>query len=226
MKQLTVVASLAVMLIVVASMPTARAANPIGQFVGQIASLPVAQPGSCQGVITAIQGGGKVEADLNLALGTNFQPFTVSGSECTVLVSFLPVIGTYDNLIEAAIAYNPNNPRTVSNFYEQAFLLAAEVTIVGFALDGTLYEASYDAVGQLNDGLKLGKLRSVCGNTCYRDVLSSLYWFIKDTAAGALDGFLNWASSYLPVQDLPPLPPACSIWIIGALLSAFGQCKR
>jgi hypothetical protein len=216
-------------LLIGARVPASFAAtNQVGPIVADIASLPFANGNSCQGVITAVQGGGLVESDLNKALGTDFQPFAVSSPECAVLVSFIPVIGTYNNLIEAAIAYDPNNPQTVTNFYEQAFLLAAEVSIVGFALDGTLYEASYDAVGQLNDGLKLGKLRSVCGNECYSDVLSALYWFIKDTASGALDGFLSWASSYLPVQDLPPLPWACSVPIFGALLSALGviHCYR
>jgi hypothetical protein len=72
------------------------------------------------------------------------------------------------------------------------------VTIVGIALDGVLYKAAFQTTGELNDGLKLGELRSLCGDTCYSDVLSSLYWFIKGTASSLIDDFLGWAASYLP----------------------------
>ena len=220
---------LIIALLVIARLPPAVAStNPVGPIVAEIASLPFAQPNSCQGVISAIQGGGQVERDLDSALGTNFQPFIVSPTECSVLVTFLPLIGTYNGLIMAAQQYNPNNPASVKNFYEQAFLLAAEVTLVGFALDGPLYEASFSATGELNDGLKLGKLRSICGNACYSDVLSSLFWFIKGTMSSAIVGFMSWATPYLPAADLPPLPSVCGVPVLGNILTAFGWmgCKR
>jgi len=223
------IASAAVILIIIASVPTVRASvNPVGPLVADIASLPLAQGNSCQGVISAVQGGGQVEQYLDKYTGTNFQSIVVSSGECSVLVSFVPLIGTYNGLIVAAQNYNPNNPKSVQNFWEQAFLVAAEVTLIGFALDGVLYETSFNAVAELNDGLKLAKLRSLCGTGCYSDVLSSLYWFINDTMAGAMGNFLQWAARYLPTSELPPLPPMCGVPILGGLLAAFGllSCKR
>jgi hypothetical protein len=218
-----------VFMLLIAHIPYAVAStNQIGPIVADIASLPLAQGSSCQGVMSAVQGGGLAENYLNQDLGTDFPPVTVSSQECSILVSFIPIIGTYNGLIVAAQDYSPSDPTSVENFYEQVFLTAAEVVLVEFALDGVLYKASFSATAELNDGLKLGKLQSICGNSCYSDVLSSLYWFIKGTMSTALDGFLSWAAKYLPTKDLPPLPSQCSVPILGSVLRAFGWmgCKR
>ena len=161
-----------------------------------------------------------VEQDLNNAFGTDFVPLTINSAECKVLVAFVPLVGSYDDLIVAAQQYNASNPASVRNFYEKAFIVAAEVTIVGFALDGTLYKSSFQATGELNDGLKLGKLQSICGDTCYADVLSAIYWFINGTEVSALDALIAWAFTNLPSSVTNELPAPKSFDIpksIGAL---------
>jgi hypothetical protein len=201
--------------------PASASGNPVGQIVADIASLPFAQPDSCQGLVSAVQGGGIVEQDLDQALGTDFQPITITPNECTVLVTFIPIVGSYNDVIIAAQQYNPNNSTSVTNFYEKSFILAAEVTLVGFALDGTLYKASFQATGELNDGLKLGKLQSICGDTCYADVLSATYWFIKGAAISALDGFLTWVFTNLPSSITSNLPRPNDLPVLGSI-GAFG----
>lgn len=186
--------------------PVSGSGNPVGEIVADIASLRPAQGSDCQAVISAVQGGGIVEQKINGAFGTNFEPITIDSSECSLLLAFVPMVGSYNDGITAAKQYDPNNSTSVTNFYEKAFILAAEVTIVGFALDGTLYKASFHATGELNDALKLGKLRSLCGDACYRDVLSAIYWFINGTASSALDDFLSWAVPYLPSSVTDNLP--------------------
>lgn len=201
--------------------PVSASGNYVGQIVADIASLPYAQGDSCQAVISAVQGGGLVEHYLNQGLGTDFQPITVDSGECALLVSFIPIVGSYNDLIVAAQRYDSNNQTSVKDFYVKAFLLAAEVTVVGIMLDGLLYKTAFRATGELNDGLKLGMLRGLCGDACYSDVLSSLYWFIKGTASELLVDFMSWAAAFIPASALPPLPPVCSVPVIGWILSFF-----
>ncbi len=203
--------------------PFAVSASPnhVGQVVAEIASLPYAQGNSCQGVIDAVQGGGVVERYMNQGLGTDFQPITVSADQCKLLVTFVPIVGSYNDLIVAARQYNPIDPASVRSFYVKAFLLAAEVAVVGIALDGVLYKAAFRSTAVLNDELRLGKLQSVCGDVCYSDALSSVYWFIKGTASGLLDDFVSWAGAFIPAGVLPPLPPICSVPILGDILRFF-----
>jgi hypothetical protein len=200
--------------------PVSASGNPVGKMVADIALWRPAQGSDCQAVVSVVQGGGVVEQDLNGALGTNFQPITVDSNECSVLLTFAPMVGSYNDLINAAIQYNnnPNDTASATKFYEKAFILAAEVMLVGFALDGTLYKASFQATGELNDALKLGKLRSICGDTCYSDVLSSIYWFLNGTASSALDGFVSWVGSNLPSNITDNLPKSnVNLNQIGAL---------
>lgn len=200
--------------------PISASGNPIGEIVADIASLRPAQGSDCQAVISAVQGGGIVEQDLNQAFGTNFQTLTVDSGECSVLLAFVPIVGSYNDVIVAANQYNSSNPPSVTNFYEKSFILAAEVLLVGFALDGTLYKASFHATGELNDALKLGKLRSLCGDTCYSDVLSSIYWFLNGTASSAASDFLSWAGQYIgskanTIQNaVPEFPSSSSILVL------------
>ena len=197
--------------------PATASGNPVGEMAADIALMPTVQGNDCQAVISAVQGGGQVEQDLNNVFGTDFAPLVVNSGECKVLVTFVPLVGSYDDLIVAAQQYNASNPASVTNFYEKAFILAAEVTLVGFALDGTLYKASFQATGELNDGLKLGKLQSICGDACYADVLSAIYWFINGTAVSALDGFLTWAFENLPASITSELPRPKSIGVLGSI---------
>lgn len=197
--------------------PASASGNPVGEIAADIALMPSVQGNDCQAVISAVQGGGNVELDLNNAFGTDFAPLTINPGECKVLVTFVPIVGSYDDVIVAAQQYNASNPASVRNFYEKAFIVAAEVMIVGFALDGTLYRASFQATGELNDGLKLGKLQSICGDTCYADVLSAIYWFINGTAVGALDGFVSWSITNLPSSVTNELPRPKSLGAIGSI---------
>ncbi|MDG6950010.1 MAG: hypothetical protein JRM77_09255 [Nitrososphaerota archaeon] len=188
--------------------PVSASGNPVGEMVADIASWRPAQGSDCQAVISVVQGGGIVEQDLNQAFGTDFKPITVDSGECSVLLTFAPIVGAYNDLITAAVQYNnhPNDSASATNFYEKAFILSAEVMLVGFALDGTLYKASFQVTSELNDGLELGKLQSICGDACYADVLSAIYWFIKGTAVSALDGFLTWVFTNLPSSITDELP--------------------
>lgn len=197
--------------------PVSASGNPVGEIAADIALMPSVQGNDCQAVISAVQGGGMVELDLNNAFGTDFAPLTVNSGECKVLVTFVPIVGSYDDVIIAAQQYNDSNPASVRDFYEKAFILAAEVMLVGFALDGTLYKASFQATGELNDGLKLGKLQSICGDVCYADVLSAIYWFINGTAVSALDGFVGWAITNLPSSVTTELPRPKSLGELGSI---------
>ena len=197
--------------------PASASGNPVGEIAADIALMPSVPGNDCQAVISAVQGGGTVEQYLNQAFGTDFAPVTINSGECQVLLTFVPIVGSYNDLIVAAQQYNASNPASVRNFYEKSFILAAEVMIVGFALDGTLYKASYQATGELNDGLKLGKLQSLCGDTCYADVLSAIYWFINGTATSALDGFVTWSIDNLPASVTSELPKPASLGPLGSM---------
>jgi len=151
----------------------------------------------------------------------NFQPVTVSEDQCKFLVSFVPIVGSYNDLIVAARQYEPNDPASVRNFYFKALVLAAEITVVGIALDDFLYKTAFKSTAILNDELKIGKLQSVCGDACYSDVLSATYQFINGTASGLLDDFISWAAAFIPLRNVPPMPPICSAWIIGDILRFF-----
>lgn len=222
-----------------ASFANADSPNYIGQAVGQaassIATLQPVQTGGdpCNEVIQVIQGSGTVENYINKGFGTDFQTVSVSSPDCTVLVTFIPVVSSYNNLITAAQQYNAANSTSVNNFYVQSFVFAADITIV----DGAVYKAAFRSTGELNDALKLGKLRESCGDTCYSTALSSIYWFLKDTGSQELDDFMIWAGSYVNLSPQSNVPQStiqsqsspsklglCSIPILGWILSLFGAC--
>ena len=222
------------------NLANANSPNYMGQAVGQaassIAGLPSVQTGGdpCNEVIQVIQGSGTVEKYINQGFGTDFQAVGVSSSDCTVLVTFVPVIGSYDSLITTAQQYNASNSTSADNFYVQSFVFAADVTIV----DGALYKAAFRSTGELNDALKLGKLRELCGDTCYSAALSSIYWFLKDTSSQELNNFMSWAGGQFIISPQPNVPSpttipsqsttspsgACSWPIIGWILSLLGSC--
>src|SRR5207245_2630582 len=95
---------------------------------------------------------------------------------CDVVVQYIPVLGTYNSLVVASRVLDPNNATSVKRFYQDAFLLSSDFIIINDAL---AYKVAFKSTGDLNNNLGLATLRSVCGNDCYRVVLSGIHWTIR-----------------------------------------------
>lgn len=195
----------------------------VGQAVAGIAALPRVQSSSCEDVTNVLRNGDIVVNYLNQGLSTNFErvkiPPTLSSEQsCATLLKVLPVVSSYNDLILAAKRYDPNNPTTVREFYVKAFLLAAELTIVNGLLEKAAFNIAFKSTGELNNALKLGKLRSLCGDTCYVEVLRSLHWFIRNNVSQVLDDLQSWAGGYLAGTTKPDI---CSWPFLGWIFTIF-----
>lgn len=193
-----------------ANLTNADSPNPVGQAIGQavtsIGGLPSVPTGGdqCNEVIQVIHGSA-VENDINRGFGTDFHPVNVSSTDCSTLVTFIPVVDDYDSLIIAAQQYNASNSTSVRNFYVQAFIFASDLAVVNEAL----YRGAFIATGEINDFLGLGSIRGLCGDACYSTALSSVHWALRDFGNQKINSLIVWVGNNInfssPSLNLPSL---------------------
>jgi hypothetical protein len=63
--------------------------------------------------------------------------------------------------------------------------------------DKVAYNLAFKSTGEMNNALKLARLSDVCGDDCYRAVLSGIHWTIRVYMNQFLCEFENWASRYI-----------------------------
>jgi len=135
---------------------------------------------------------------MDRTIGTGFGLLQFDASNCDVVIQYLPLLGTYESLVLASRSVDRNNVTSVKIFYEDAFLLSSDFVIIN---DKVAYNVAFKSTGEMNDALKLAKLSDVCGDDCYRAVLSGIHWTIRVYMDQYLCQFESWASQY--VQLIP-----------------------
>jgi hypothetical protein len=158
----------------------------------QIRGMPLVNDQGCPGMTTVVSNTLSILQSMNRAVGTNFGPFQLDPSQCDVVVQYVPIIGSYDDLVIAARQLNPNNSTSVKVFYERLFLLSSDFIIMN---DSFAYNYAFKSTGELNDALGLARLRSVCGDECYSIVLSGIHWAIRDYMNQFLCQFEGWLAT-------------------------------
>jgi hypothetical protein len=173
-------------------------ANLAATLANQMKSLPTVGDQTCWGVSSVVANTLTILQDMDRTTGTAFGTFQFDASNCDVVAQYLPLLGTYDALILASRSLDPNNVTSVKVFYEGVFLLSSDFIIIN---DRVAYNIAFKSTGDLNDALGLAKLRSICGDDCYRGVLSGIHWTIRVYMDQFLCQFEGWASKY--VQLIP-----------------------
>jgi hypothetical protein len=175
------------------STPKSPAVDLAVTLANRIKSLPTINDQTCQGVSGAVANTLTILQDMDRTIGTGFGLLQFDASNCDVVVQFVPVLGTYDSLILASRSVDPNNATSVKVFYEDAFLLSSDFIIIN---DKVAYNIAFKSTGEMNNALKLAKLGEVCGDDCYRVVLSGIHWTIRVYMDQFLCQFESWASHY------------------------------
>jgi hypothetical protein len=160
----------------------------------QIKTLPTIDNQACGGVSEAVANTITIMQDMDRTIGTGFGTVQFDASHCDVVIQYLPILGTYDSLILASRSLDPHNTTSVKVFYEDAFLLSSDFIIIN---DKVAYNVAFKSTGEMNDVLRLEKLRSVCGDDCYRIVLSGIHWTLRVYMDQYMCQFENWASQYV-----------------------------
>ncbi|TMI23047.1 hypothetical protein E6H31_00235 [Candidatus Bathyarchaeota archaeon] len=157
----------------------------------QIKSLPTIDDQTCQGSSELVSNAVIIIQDMDGTLGTGFGRIVqFDASNCDVVIQFLPILGSYNTLVRDSRSLDAKNSTSVKVFYEDAFLLSSDFVILN---DKLVYKVAFRSTGEINDALKLAKLRSVCGDECYRVVLSGIHWTIRVKLDQYLCEFEDWA---------------------------------
>jgi len=134
--------------------------------------------------------------DMDGTLGTGFGAVAqVDTSNCDLVLKFVPILGSYNSLVRDSKTVDPNNATSVKIFYEDAFILTSDFIIIN---DSVSYRVAFRSTGEMNDALKLGKLKGLCGDECYGVTLSGIHWAIRVYMNQFLCQFESWASQYVP----------------------------
>jgi len=198
-------AYLAIFVILPAAIPTQTnnlETGPAVQLADQIETLPTIDDPTCQGSSQLVSNVATIIQDMDGTIGTGFGKVAqIDTSNCNIVVQFIPILGPYNSLIRDSKNVNASNPTSVKVFYEDAFILSSDFIIIN---DSASYHIAFRSTGELSDALKLAKLREVCGDECYRVVLSGIHWTIRVYMNQFLCDFEDWASQYAP--DIPGHP--------------------
>ena len=166
--------------------------GPAVALANQVKTLPTLDYQVCQGAPSLVANALTIIQDMDGTLGTDFGHVAqFDASNCDFVVQFLPILGTYNLLVRDSRSVDANNSTSVKIFYEDAFLLSSDVIIIN---DGVAYKVAFRSTGEMNDALKLAKLKEVCGDECYRFVLSGIRWAIRLYMNQFLCDFESWAS--------------------------------
>ena len=160
----------------------------------QIRTLPTIDDQKCKGVSDGVANTLTIMQDMDRTIGTGFGAIQFDVSHCDIVIQYLPILGTYDLLILASRSLDPKNTTSVKVFYEDIFLLSSDFVIIN---DDVAYKVAFRSTGEMNDALHLARLRSLCGDECYRVVLSGIHWTLRVYMDQYLCDFENWASQYV-----------------------------
>jgi hypothetical protein len=176
--------------------------GPAVQLADQVKTLPTIDDQTCQGSSQLVSNVATIIQDMDGTMGTGFgKVVQFDTSNCSIVVQFIPVLGPYNSLVRDSKNVDPSNATSVKTFYEDAFILSSDTIIIN---DSVSYRVAFRSTGELNDALKLAKLREFCGDECYRVVLSGIHWAIRVYMDQYLCDFENMASQYVP--DIPAHP--------------------
>ena len=165
----------------------------------QTSTFPTINDQSCNGASELVSNTATILQDMDGTLGTGFgRVVQFDPSNCDIVVQFLPILGSYNLLVRDSKTLDRNNSTSVRQFYIDAFLLSSDFVIIN---DYAAYKIAFKSTGEMNDALKLGKLRSLCGDECYRAVLSGIHWAIRVYMNEYLCDFENWAGQYVQLAD-------------------------
>jgi hypothetical protein len=178
----------------VAVAPAETAANEVKNF-------PMVNNQACDGVSPMLSNTLDIIQDMSRSFGASFAPVQIDLSQCDIVIQFVPIVGSYNNLIMSAKNFDPNNTTSVKLFYEDAFILSSNFIIIN---DAVSYKIAFKATSELNDALGLATVRSLCGDECYSVVLSGIHWTIRDYMDSFFCQFEDWALKYAPT-----LPSSC-----------------
>lgn len=173
--------------------------QPAVQLASEIQGLPIVTDNNCTELVQDAQ---NMMTSMNEILSTKYATLAVS-LVCGNYGQFVPLLDSYNSTITSARLVNENNNATIVQFYENLFLMAANFAVVNAAVDFALYKISFATVGDINDGLGLATLRSICGNSCYSWVLHEIYQFIDNNLQNLVGNSETWASTL-------ELPQSCS----------------
>jgi len=153
--------------------------QPAVDLANQIKNLPTINDTACNGSSQLISNAATVLQDMDGTLGTGFgKVVQFDASNCDIVLQFVPILGSYNSFVTDSRQLDPNNSTSVTKFYEDAFLLSSDILLLN---DKIVYKVAFRATGEINDALKLDKLTSLCGDDCYRAVLSGIHWTIGST---------------------------------------------
>jgi len=170
---------------------------PAAELASEVKSLPLINDSSdCPSVSTAVSNSIVIMQEMAGAFGVGFRSIQFDPSNCDVAVKYVPIVGSYNELVMAARQFNPNNATSVEVFYEDAFVLSSNMIIIN---DSVAYDMAFTSTGELNDALGLGTLRSLCGDVCYSAVLSGIHWTIRTYMDAFLCTFESYLTKYLPI---------------------------
>jgi hypothetical protein len=169
--------------------------GPAVALSNQIKNLPTIDDPTCRGSSSLVGNVATIIQSMDGTLGTGFGHVAqLDTAKCDVVLQYVPILGTYNSLIHDARTLDPNNSTSVRNLYQDAFLLSSDFALLN---DKVIFKVAFKATGEINDALKLGKLRSLCGDGCYRVVLSGIHWTIRVNLNQSLCEFEDWAGKTL-----------------------------
>ena len=108
--------------------------------------------------------------ELDLKSFENFRDFVRTAEK------YAPIIDPYNELIASAKTLNSQDDSSVNLLYTNMLALGLDV---GLLQANLIHKGVFKVVGNVNNELKLAKLRGFCGNSCYSATLSKIYDFGK-----------------------------------------------
>ena len=173
----------------------ATAASPAAQ---QLASFPLANAVTCDDVRQVAPQWNLTVGQINTMAGTLFDKIGLNKLDCDHIIDYVPLVGSYNDLVLTAKHFDSKNGTSVRAFYLTGVIFGADATL----LDAKVaYKLAYRITGYFNDLLGLRGVAGLCGYGCYGQFLSSIHWFVRTHANEILAQFETWV-----VQNLSNLP--------------------
>src|SRR2546422_5792772 len=131
--------------------------GPAVKLANQIKTLPTIDDQACQDSSQLVSNIATIIQDMDGTLGTGFGAVAqIDTSNCDLVLKFVPILGSYNSLIRDSRSVDPNNATSVKIFYEDAFILTSDFIVVN---DSVSYRVAFRSTGEMNDALKLGRLK-------------------------------------------------------------------
>jgi len=135
--------------------------------------------------------------------GVNIEKFELDEENTIKIASTIkyfedhaPLLETYNVLIECSKEVDRNDPESINKFYWNILLFVSDIA---FIQEKIIYRVVYKAVGKANTRLGLARLRSICGDACYRFSLKKMYWAgreFSEDMQNKLNEFLRYSQTF------------------------------